>query len=127
MNINISQNIIDSLDEYSKYLFNMGLTSQKRAFEKRDLIVNAIYNNLGGLVSHRLSPYTRLGKDLGCRLYVYTDPKSKTQWGFAYKINKGNIIVYLMKNMQLVGETKMNYPDRFKQICEYIERNFDRK
>jgi hypothetical protein len=127
--IKIKPNVYKIIDEYTNYLINEGLTSNARAQQKRTVIIQSLLQNLGGIVSHRLSPYTRLGKDLGCRLYVYTDPKSKTQFGFAYKVDSetGDVIVYMMKNMQLVGETKMNYPDRFKQICEYIERNFDRK
>ena len=38
----------------------------------------------------------------GCLLYVYKDPKSKTQWGFAYKRFDDNAIVYYMKNLKLV-------------------------
>jgi len=99
----ISDYIYKVLDNYSKYLVQEGLTSQTRADEKIDLIVQAIYNNLGGMITHRPSLYKELGKAEGCLLYVYKDPKSKTQWGFAYKLfDNNNVIVYYMRNLKLV-------------------------
>jgi len=95
------------IDDYVNYLINQGVTSQKRAFEKKELMIQSIHSNLGGMVTHRPSPYRELGKDEGCLLYVYKDTKSKTQWGFAYKrFDKSNVIVYYMKNLKLVSTHK---------------------
>jgi len=92
------------IDDYVNYLINQGVTSQKRAFEKKNLMIQSIHSNLGGMVTHRLSPYKELGKDERCLLYVYKDIKSKTQWGFAYKrFEENNVIVYYMKNLKLVS------------------------
>ena len=102
----IRPNVYKIIDEYTKYLINEGLTSQTRALEKKSLIIQAINSNLGGIVTHRLSPYTELGNDAACLLYVYKDPKSKTQWGFAYKRFDNNAIVYYMKNLKLVKYRK---------------------
>jgi hypothetical protein len=68
-------------------------------------IIHAIYSNLGGIVTHRVSPYKELGKSEDCLLYVYKDPKSRTQWGFAYKqFHDDNVIVYYMKNLKLIKD-----------------------
>ena len=99
----ISEYIYRVIDAYTNYLINEGLTSQTRAFEKKKLIINAINSNLNGMVTHRLSPY----KELGSEERVYKDPKSKTQWGFAYKrFDENNVIVYYMKNLKLIKENK---------------------
>ena len=96
------------LEHYSDYLFQEGLTSKKRANEKVDLIFQALNRNLGGMLTHRLSPYKELGSEEHCSIYVYKDPKSKTQWGFAYKrFDENNVIVYYMKNMKLVKARKI--------------------
>jgi len=95
------------IDDYANYLFNEGITSRTRAIEKKNLMVQAIYCNLGGIVTHRLSPYKELGSAERCLLYVYKDSKSKSQWGFAYKrFDKDNVIVYYMKNLKLVRDSK---------------------
>jgi len=100
-------NVIELIDEYTKYLISEGLTSQVRAFEKKNQIIQALSSNLGGMVTHRPSPYKKLGKDEGCLLYVYKDPKSKTQWGFAYKqFDTHHVIVYYVKNLKLIDENK---------------------
>jgi len=99
----ISQNVYDIIDGYTEYLIREGLTTNNRANQKRAEIMQAINSNLGGILNHRLSPYRELGKAEHCRLYVYKDPKSKTQWGFAYKQYGGdNVIVYHMRNLKLV-------------------------
>jgi len=100
----IISDIVNALiDDYVNYLINEGITSQTRAFEKKNLMIQSINFNLTGIVTHRLSPYKELGKNEGYLLYVYKDPKSKTQWGFAYKrFDEDNVIVYHMKNLKLV-------------------------
>ena len=99
----IKPDVNNVIDNYVSYLINEGVTSQKRAFEKKDLMMQAINSNLGGILTHRSSPYEKLGKDKGCLLYVYKDRKSKTQWGFAYKqFDENNVIVYFMRNLKLV-------------------------
>ena len=92
------------IDNYVYYLINEGITSKERAFEKKNLMIQAINSNLGGMVRHRSSPYKELGKDEDCLLYVYKDPKSKTQWGFAYEeFDDNNVIVHYMRNLKLVN------------------------
>jgi len=99
----IGQNVLDIIDEYVQYLIREGLTSSNRAKQKKMEMVHAVNSNLGGILNHRLSPYRELGKAEHCRLYVYKDPKSKTQWGFAYKQYGGdNVIVYHMRNLKLI-------------------------
>ena len=99
----IKPNVIALIDDYVYYLINEGITSNSRAFEKKSLMIQAIRSNLGGLLTHRLSLYKELGEDERCSLYVYKDPKSKSQWGFAYKrFEENNVIVYYMKNLKLV-------------------------
>ena len=99
----IKPNIYKILKQYREYLFEEGLTSKERAKEKVDLIFQALNCNLGGIVTHRLSPYKELGNDKRCLLYVYKDSKSKSQWGFAYKrFDENNVIVYYMRNLKLV-------------------------
>jgi len=104
----IISDVINALiDDYVNYLINEGITSQKRAFEKKELMIQSVHSNLGGMVTHRLSPYKELGKDEHCLLYVYKDSKSKTQWGFAYKrFDENNVIVYYMKNLKLVSNIR---------------------
>ena len=93
------------IDDYVYYLINEGITSKERAFEKKNLMIQAINSNLGGILTHRLSPYKELGNNERCFLYVYKDPKSKSQWGFAYKrFDENNVIVYYMRNLKLVSE-----------------------
>jgi len=98
----IKPRVYNIIDEYTEYLINEGLTSKTRALEKRDQIIRAVDDNLGGFLTHRASPYKELGRDKGCFLYVFKDPKSKTQWGFAYQRYDENVIVYFMKNMKLI-------------------------
>ena len=108
----IKPNVYQVIDDYTNYLINEGLTTNTRANQKRMNIIQSIYSNLGGMVTHRPSPYKELGKDEGCLLYVYKDSKSKTQWGFSYKrFNENNVIVYYMKNLKLVS-THKRYPVR---------------
>ena len=103
----IKPNVYKIIDNYTQYLINEGLTSNLRANQKRMEIIQAVYSNLGGMVTHRMSPYKELGQNEGCLLYVYKDPKSKTQWGFAYKrFNDNNTIVYYMRNLKLVKDVK---------------------
>jgi len=93
------------IDNYANYLINESITTQARAFEKKNLMIQAIYKSLGGIVTHRLSPYRELGKDERCLLYVYKDARSKSQWGFAYKrFNDNDVIVYYMRNLKLTDE-----------------------
>jgi len=98
----IKPRVYNVIDEYTQYLINEGLTSQTRALEKKDQIIRAIDDNLGGLLTHRPSPYKELGRDKDCSLYVFKDSKSRTQWGFAYQRYDENIIVCFMKNMKLI-------------------------
>ena len=100
----IADEVYKVIDKYTHYLINEGLTSQSRAIEKKNLIFQALNNNLGGILTHRASPYKVLGKNEGCLLYVYKDIKSKTQWGFAYKRFDENVIVYYMRNIKLVTD-----------------------
>ena len=99
----ISEDVYQVIDNYTNYLISEGLTTNERANQKRTNIIQSIHTNLGGMVTHRLSPYKELGKDERCLLYVYKDSKSKTQWGFAYKrFEENNVIVYYMKNLRLI-------------------------
>ena len=99
----IAEEVYKILEQYREYLFLEGLTSKDRAKQKVEQILQSIHKNLGGIITHRASPYKKLGKDEGCLLYVYRDQKSKTQWGFAYKRFDENVIVYYMKNLKLIG------------------------
>ena len=103
----ISDSVYNVIDDYTAYLINEGLTSQERAIEKRKLIFQALNKNLGGIRSFPFSLYKSFGAPQGYRLYVYKDPKSKTQWGFTHQeYDNGNgsinVIVYGMRNMKLV-------------------------
>ena len=103
----IVEGVYKILKYYREYLIQEGLTSKERAKEKVDLILQALNCNLGGIVTHRLSPYKELGNKERCLLYVYKDSKSKSQWGFAYKrFDENNVIVYYMRNLKLVKENK---------------------
>ena len=100
---------MDIIDDYVNYLIHEGVTSQNRAYEKRDLMIKALKNNLGGIRSFPFSLYKSFGAPEGYRLYVYKDTKSKSQWGFTHKEfndenDKINVIVYGMRNMKLVTE-----------------------
>jgi len=101
----IKPNVYEIVDRYTNYLIDEGLTSKTRAHQKRMEIIQALHSNLGGIVTHRPSPYKEMGKNEGCLLYVYKDAKSKTQWGFSYKrFGEENVIVYHMKNLKLIKE-----------------------
>jgi len=103
----IAERVYNILEIYREYLIREGLTSKERAKEKVDLIIQALNYNLGGIVTHRLSPYKELGNAERCFLYVYKDSKSKSQWGFAYKrFDENNVIVYYMINLKLVRDSK---------------------
>ncbi len=106
----IKPNVYKVIDDYTNYLIREGLTSNIRAHQKRMEIIQSIQSNLGGIVTHRPSPYKELGKDESCLLYVYKDIKSKTQWGFSYKrFDENNVIVYYMRNLKLAVAHKQ-YP-----------------
>ena len=97
------------IDDYVNYLINEGITSKERASEKKNLMIQAINNNLGGIRSFPFSQYKSFGAPQGHRLYVYKDPKSKTQWGFTHQEfddenDNINVIIYNMRNMKLVTE-----------------------
>ena len=99
----ISGNICKFIEQYEDCLVNEYGKTKEKAKEKKNLIIQAVYKNLGGIVTHRPSPYKDLGSEENCLLYVYKDKKSKTQWGFAYKrFGAENAIVYYMKNLKLV-------------------------
>ena len=103
----IKRDVYKILEQYNEYLIQEGLTSKDRAKQKKNLIVQALNENLGGIITHRPSPYKEFGKHEGYLLYVYKDLKSKTQWGFAYKrFDENNIIVYYMKNLKLIRENE---------------------
>ncbi len=102
----ISSTVNAEIDDYANHLISEGITSLIRGLEKKNLMIRALDTNLGGIVTHRSSPYKELGRDENCLLYVYRDPKSKTQWGFAYKrFDENNVIVYHMINFKLVKWT----------------------
>jgi len=105
----IKPSVYDVIDNYVNYLINEGITSQKRAYEKRDLMIQSLKKSLGGIVIHRLSNFDSFGKTESYRLYIYTDTKSKSRWAFTYqrfeeKNGNANIIVYGMKNSKLITD-----------------------
>jgi len=103
----VADDVYKVLEQYKEYLFQEGLTSKERAKQKVDLMIRALNINLGGIVTHRQSPYRELGSEESCLLYVFKDLKSKSQWGFAYKrFDEHNVIVYNMKNLKLIRERK---------------------
>ena len=109
----IKPNVYKVLKQYNDYLFQEGLTSKERADQKVDQILQALNKNLGGIRSFPFSQYKSFGAPQSYRLYVYKDPKSKTQWGFTHKEfddgdGNANVIVYDMKNMKLVTEKYIN-------------------
>ena len=108
--IKISDNVFAEIDNYVNYLINSGETDEKRAHEKKRLMIQSLMNNLSNPISFKRSAYKELGSDEGCRLFVYTDKWTKTtKWGFAYKFDRRkNIAVCYMKNMQLVANTYSN-------------------
>ena len=57
------------------------------------VIYNDISKYLGGIVTHRISPYKQFGNPQGHRLYVYKDSRSKSQWEFAYEKQPGGDVV----------------------------------
>ena len=103
----IKPGVYNILNQYHDYLVKESLTSKRRAREKKNLIIQALHERLGGIVRYRFSAYQSFGAPEGYRLYVYKDPKSKTQWGFIhqefYEDGYLNVIVYDMKNMLLVN------------------------
>lgn len=101
----IDSSIYRKLDDYIAYIVRENQCSRDRAKQKVMDILQSLENNLGGIVTHRISPYKQFGNPQGYRLFVYKDPKSKTQWGFAYeKFENGNVIVHAMTNMKLIKE-----------------------
>jgi|GEM_PF-1163306 len=109
----IADEVYKVIDDYTRYLIDEGLTSQSRAFEKKNLILQALNKNLGGIRRFPFSQYKSFGASQNHRLYVYKDTKSKTQWGFTHQeFSDGNgninVIIYNMKNMKLVTEGFVN-------------------
>ena len=105
--IEIKPEVNAEIENYVNYLIDSGETTQTRAFNKKKLMIESLQKNLGGILTHRPSTYKDLGRDEGCRLFVYIDKKSKSQWGFAHKVDEdNNVIIYHMKNMKLVKENK---------------------
>ena len=103
----VADDVYKVLEQYKEYLFQEGLTSKERAKQKVDFMIHALNINLGGIVTHRQSPYKELGSKENCLLYVFKDSKSKSQWGFAYKrFDEHNVIVYNMRNLKLVKDSK---------------------
>jgi len=105
----ISDNIYESLEQYEYCLVNDCRYAKTKdgARKKKNSIIKSIHDNLGGIVTHMRSDRRDLGMGEGYRKYVYTDPDSKTQWGFAYELfDDGNVIVHKMMNMSLVKENK---------------------
>lgn len=98
----IVEEVYKTLEQYRDYLIKEGLTTKERAKQKVEQVLQSLYRNLGGIITHRASPYRELGKDERCLLYVYKDVKSRTQWGFAYKRFDENIIIYYVRNLKLV-------------------------
>ena len=93
------------LDDYIVYIVRENQCSRGRAKQKILEILQSLENNLGAIVTHCIFPYKQFGNPQGYRLYVYKDPKSKTQWGFVYeKFENGNVIVHAMTNMKLIKE-----------------------
>ena len=114
--IEIRKNVFTGIDNYVDYLINNNVTSQKRAIEKKSLMLQSLMTNLGYVVNgttlHKPSPYPDLGGKEGCRIFVYTDKwTKKTKWGFGYeafKTRKGiKVVVHYMKNMQLLANNKL--------------------
>ena len=119
----IKPNVYNVIDNYVDYLISSGETSQKRAIEKRVLMLQSLMTNLGYVVNgttlHRVSPYPDLGGNKGYRIFVYTDKWTKTtKWGFGYeafKTRKGiKVVVHHMKNMQLLANNQSN-PNQVQQ------------
>ncbi len=114
----INKSVYKNIRRYTRYIIKENLCSEQRAIEKVTLMIRSLIQGLSGCVTHRLSPYKKFGNPQGYRLYVYKDPKSKTQWGFAYeKLVNGDIIVHGMKNMQLIKEEKI-----IQQVLSLMER-----
>ena len=72
----ISYDIYEILEQYEDCLVNEYCKTKEKAKEKKNRIIQSIHNNLGGILTHRASPYRLLGKNEGCLLYVYKDVKS---------------------------------------------------
>ena len=120
----ISEDIYKTLEEYEYVLVNDCRYSRtkERAREKKNLIIKALYDNLGGIVTHMRSDRKDLGSNEGYRKYVYTDKDSGTQWGFAYELfDDGNVIIHIMKNMSLVNDK--NYSNNNQPQQKQIEYN----
>ena len=101
----IDSSVYKKLDDYIAYIVRENQCSRGRAKQKVLEILQSLENNLGGIVTHRISPYKQFRNPQGYRLYIYKDPKSKTQWRFAYeKFENGNVIVHAMANMKLIKE-----------------------
>lgn len=104
--------------KYSKYIVKENLCSIERTIEKVTTMIRTVIKDIDGSVIYRLSPYKQFGNPQGYRLYVYKDPRSKSQWGFAYqRFDDGNIIVRGMINMKLIKES-----DDLSRIMSLMER-----
>lgn len=101
------KSVYKSIRRYSKYILKENLCSVERTIEKVTLMVRTVMTDLNSCVSYRISPYKQFGNPQGYRLYVYKDPHSKSQWGFAHqRFDDGNIIVRGMINMKLIRESE---------------------
>lgn len=116
----IDENVFKVIKTYASYLAKEAGLTKNRIDEKTRLMLQVLHQNLGGMVSHRPSPYKLFGGSQGYKLYVYTDPWSKTQWGFAHEeFDDGNVIVRGMTNMKMIKE---DYDDGQLQILDFMKR-----
>jgi hypothetical protein len=112
------KSVYKSIRKYSKYIIRENMCSIERTIEKVTLMVRTVMNDLDSCVSYRTSPYKQFGNPQGYRLYVYKDPHSKSQWGFAHqRFDDGNIIVRGMINMKLIRES-----DGIDKVLSLMER-----
>lgn len=113
-----STNVHKAIFSYASYLIQESMCSYEKTIEKIDLMYNTLLQNIGGIVTHRISPYKQFGNPQGYRLYVYRDSRSKSQWGFAYeKLSNGDVVVWGMTNMKLIKES-----NSLENIMSLMER-----
>ena len=104
--------------KYSKYIVKENLCSIERTIEKVTTMIRTVIKDIDGGVIYRLSLYKQFGNPQGYRLYVYKDPRSKSQWGFAYeKLPNGDVVICGMTNMKLIKES-----DDLNMIMSLMER-----
>ena len=114
----VSTNVHKTIFRYASYLIQESMCSYERTIEKIDSMYNDIMQNIGGIITHRISPYKQFGNPQGYRLYVYKDSRSKSQWGFAYeKLPNGDVVICGMTNMKLIKES-----DELSRIMSLMER-----